>query len=162
MTKERLLSFAVLLLLVLNGITVFMLLRGSDRHGPPPEDRPKQMVIDRLGFDVEQVKRYEALIDLHRVAIGEKDRALRSVRVELFHALGSSSTTERDSWPMLSERSKLLWNGSTMIVSPQYVRCASPNNWRTSMRWQRNFPVSLGSTRRIVKDHEIVVRLLPS
>ena len=97
MTKERLLSFAVLVLLVLNGIAVFMLLRGSDRHGPPPEDRPKQMVIDRLGFDLEQVKRYEALIDLHRVAIGEKDRVLRSVRAELFQALGSSSTTERDS-----------------------------------------------------------------
>lgn len=98
MTKQRLLAIAVVLLLVLNGITVAMLLKGHHRpDGPPPEDRPKRMVIERLGLDEGQVERYEALIAQHRAAIGEKDGAIRAARTALFMDLREGNAAYRDS-----------------------------------------------------------------
>jgi hypothetical protein len=98
MTKQRLLAIAVTLLLVLNGITVAMLLKGHHPpDGPPPGDRPKVMVIERLGLDEGQVERYEALIAQHRVAIGEKDAAIRAARTALFTDLREVDASHRDS-----------------------------------------------------------------
>ncbi|HRH38945.1 MAG TPA: hypothetical protein PK760_11395 [Flavobacteriales bacterium] len=98
MSKVRILSIAVVLLLVLNGITLAMLLR---RHGPhdgvPPHERPKMMVIERIGFDADQVRAYEALILEHRKAIDAKDEELGNARRELFNDLQATDTARRDS-----------------------------------------------------------------
>lgn len=98
MTKQRLLTIAVIVLLLLNGITVALLLKGHHRpDGLLPEDRPKLMVIERLGFDEGQVEHYEALITAHRTAIGEKDAAIRTARTALFMDLQEGNNAHRDS-----------------------------------------------------------------
>ncbi len=98
MSKVRILYIALVLLLVLNGITLFMML---GQHGPPdgvpPRDRPKMMVIERIGFGADQVRAYEALIDNHRAAIREQDEALGNARRDLFNDLSSTDITRRDS-----------------------------------------------------------------
>lgn len=98
MTKQTLLSIAVGLLLAMNGVAVWLLLQRHDGPpGPPPEERPKRMVIERLGFDKDQVAKYEELITAHRRAIGENDRRMRAAREALFADLRSPVTNVRDS-----------------------------------------------------------------
>ena len=98
MSKVRILSIAVVLLLVVNGITLFMLLRHRGPHdGVPPRDRPKMMVIERIGFDDEQVRAYEVLIDRHRAAIIAQDEALGNARRDLFNDLAATDPARRDS-----------------------------------------------------------------
>ncbi len=97
MTKQRLLSIAVALLIVLNGITLYLLFQGPHHHGPPPEDRPKLLVIERLGFDAGQVKKYEDLIADHRAAIGALDQEIRKARTALFTDLRAPNYAKRDS-----------------------------------------------------------------
>jgi len=98
MSKVRILSIALVLLLVLNGITLFMLV---DHQGPndgvPPRDRPKMMVMERTGFDTDQVRAYEALIDRHRAAILSQDEALGYARRDLFNDLRAADPVRRDS-----------------------------------------------------------------
>lgn len=97
MTRQGLLTVAVALLLVLNAITLWFLMRRPEHRGIPPEDRPKMMVIERLGFDAEQVRKYEDLIAAHRKAIGEKDTRIREARMALFNDLQAPSEPARDS-----------------------------------------------------------------
>lgn len=98
MTKQGLLSIAVVLLLAMNAATVWLLLRHPGHPpGPPPAQRPKMMVIERLGFDDDQVVKYEALIAQHRRAIGENDRRMREARVALFNDLRAPNDAVRDS-----------------------------------------------------------------
>lgn len=98
MTKQSLLSVAVLLLLALNGVTVWLLLQHPHRPpGPPPGGGPKMMVIERLGFDEDQVARYEELITEHRKNIGEHDRRMHEVRMALFNDLRAPNIAVRDS-----------------------------------------------------------------
>ena len=98
MTKQRLLSIALVLLVVLNAITVCMLLRRPPHRGDHHPDRgPKWLVIERLGFDAEQISKYEDLIDLHRGAIDPLDEKMRSARSALFSGLRSPSSAQADS-----------------------------------------------------------------
>lgn len=98
MTKQGLLSIAVAVLLVMNVVTVWLLLRHPHRPpGPPPGGGPKMMVIERLGFDQEQAAKYEDLIVEHRRAIDENDRRMREARTALFNDLRAPNTAVRDS-----------------------------------------------------------------
>ncbi len=99
MNKQRLLALAVIVLLLLNGAVIMLLLRerGPQRHGVRPEDRPKMLVVERIGLDDDQVARYEVLIDAHRRAIAEKDKALGEARRALFEDLKATDAARRDS-----------------------------------------------------------------
>ena len=98
MTKQTLLTIAVVLLLAMNGVTVWSLLRHPHRPpGPPPEERPKMLVIDRLGFSADQVAKYEQLISAHRQAIETNDMRLREAREALFNDLRHPDDAVRDS-----------------------------------------------------------------
>ena len=98
MTRQVLLAVAVVVLLVLNGITLAMLFGGHHPPvGPPAKGGPKLIVIERLGFDPDQVARYEGLIVEHRATIDEKDAAIRAARIALFTDLREPSPLDRDS-----------------------------------------------------------------
>ncbi len=66
MNKGRGQKILIIGLVLLNVALLAFLYLGR----PPQKDinRPKRIVIDRLGFDNEQIKGYEALVDKHQTA----------------------------------------------------------------------------------------------
>jgi hypothetical protein len=104
MSKERLLAVLVGVLVVLNVATVTMLLMGEHRPpgpppppGPPGGGGPKGVIIERLHFDADQIKAYDALIEEHRAQIREKDEAMMTARRELYASLASPTLLQTDS-----------------------------------------------------------------
>jgi protein CpxP len=98
MNRTKLLTIAVLGLLVLNtGTLGMLLLRGPAHHPhgdmppPPPGEGPKRIIIERLHFDEAQQKQYEALIDDHRKRTAELHEASRNLHKELYSLLAADT-----------------------------------------------------------------------
>jgi len=99
MNRTKLLTIAVIGLLLLNAGTLGMLLlRGPGHHPhgdmPPPPPRgegPKHIIMERLHFDDAQRKQYEALIDDHRKRSDELHEASRNLHKELYSLLAADT-----------------------------------------------------------------------
>ena len=85
MSRTRLLSIAVVVLVLLNMATLGVLFF---RKPPHPEHRkhegPKAIIIERLKFDDGQVAPYEELIRDHRSRIDELDKRMMELRGRLY------------------------------------------------------------------------------
>lgn len=85
MTRTRLLSISVVVLVLLNIATLGVL---TLREAPHPEHRehegPKAIIIERLKFDDGQVASYEELIRDHRSRIDELDKHMMELRGRLY------------------------------------------------------------------------------
>ena len=59
------------------------------RRGPPgpPGNRPRNIVIEKLGFDEGQVEAYTILIEIHSASIKKHDGALLKLKNELYQQL---------------------------------------------------------------------------
>ena len=102
MSKIRLLSIVVGLLLVLNLVILFLLVPGKrdgSFRGMPEHDRegPKRMIIKKLRFDKEQVAEYEKLIQLHRHAVSDLEDQIKETKRNLYLTLSDKKQTGRDS-----------------------------------------------------------------
>jgi len=88
MDKIKLLTIAVIALLLLNfGTLGFLLISGPKHGGRPPHRMPKEIIIDRLQFDTTQQKEYQTLINWHRKTIDSLDRQIRETKNELYTQL---------------------------------------------------------------------------
>ncbi len=88
MNKTKLLSIAVIGLLILNfGTLAFLFFKPAAQHHQPPGEGPKQLIIERLGFDAEQQKQYSILVDEHRSKMHALNRASRQMHDELYSQL---------------------------------------------------------------------------
>lgn len=90
MEKTKLLTFAVIGLLVINiGTLGFMLLGPKGHKLPPGDDRPKpnEIIIEKLHLDDQQQKDYAKLIQWHRGEINKLDRNIRDAKNELYSQL---------------------------------------------------------------------------
>ncbi len=102
MSKLKLLSIGVIGLLVINmGIVAFLFMKKpphppEGRH-PKAQEGPKNMIIERLHFDKEQVEQYEKLIDDHQSSIRTTDDSIRMVKNELYQTLNNERFTGKDS-----------------------------------------------------------------
>jgi protein CpxP len=88
MNKTKLLSIAVIALLLLNfGILSFLFLSKGNR----PSDRkmPREIVIEKLHFDKNQIVAYEKIIEIHQNTIRDLDRSIRETKNELYQLLNS-------------------------------------------------------------------------
>ncbi|MEM9022152.1 MAG: periplasmic heavy metal sensor [Bacteroidota bacterium] len=105
MTKTRFLTFSVILLALLNvAVLVVVALRpavaappvhppmGPHGHHEGPHS-PKQVIIERLQFNEDQVARYEELVREHRENIREKQRSMNAVKADLYATLAQSDST---------------------------------------------------------------------
>lgn len=85
MTRTRLLSIAVVVLVLVNMATLGVLVF---RNPPHPEHRkhegPKAIIIERLKFDAGQIASYEELIRDHRSRIDELDKRMLELRGRLY------------------------------------------------------------------------------
>lgn len=101
MNKIKLLSIAVIGLLLLNlGILAFLYLR-QFRHPRPHDGRPfrepREVVIERLNLDKEQVAKYDALIKVHRQQRAAANEKIHDMKSALFASVPSGSVAVRDS-----------------------------------------------------------------
>ena len=97
MEKTKLLTIAVVSLLVLNLATVgFLLLSGPNGNHPRPEQgregrpKPKEIVIKKLHFDVNQQKEYDKLIQWHQGEIKTIEDHIRESKDALYQILSTS------------------------------------------------------------------------
>lgn len=98
MNKTKLLSVAVIALLVLNfGILGFLFL--SKKHEPNGRKMPREIVIEKLHFDENQIVEYEKIIKEHQNAIRNLDDSIRKTKNELYQLLNEEkiNSAQKDS-----------------------------------------------------------------
>ena len=89
MGKTKLLTIAVIGLLVINfGTLGFLLLNGKGQRSPQEgRQKPKEIIIKKLRFDEAQQKKYAKLIKWHRGEITKLDGNIREAKNELYSQL---------------------------------------------------------------------------
>lgn len=98
MNKTKLLSVAVIALLVLNfGILGFLFV--SKKHEPNGRKMPREIVIERLHFDENQIVEYETIIEEHQKNIRNLDHSIRKTKNELYQLLNEEKidSSQKDS-----------------------------------------------------------------
>jgi len=102
MSKIKLLTIAVIGLLIMNLATVTFLLFRTPQHRadgrlPMEQGGPKNIIINKLKFDKEQVTLYESLIEQHQVAIKMFNDSIKTAKNNLYHLLTEENTASKDS-----------------------------------------------------------------
>lgn len=98
MNKTKLLSVAVIALLVLNfGILGFLFL--SKKHELNGRKMPREIIIEKLYFDENQIVEYEKIIEEHQKAIRNLDDSIRKTKNELYQLLNEEkiNSAQKDS-----------------------------------------------------------------
>jgi hypothetical protein len=91
MNKTKVLGFTVIALVILNfGILVFLFLsKGND--GPKERKLPREIVIEKLHFDENQIIEYDKTILIHQKNIRDLDDSIRATKNELYQLLNSEN-----------------------------------------------------------------------
>ena len=100
MDKVKLLTFSVVALLVLNfGVLGFLVFSKSKNHRPEKHETPREIIIDKLNFDENQVDKYDKLIQKNRKNIDEIDDSISNTKNKLYQLLNSQTINkvEKDS-----------------------------------------------------------------
>jgi periplasmic protein CpxP/Spy len=103
MSKIKLLSVAVIGLLAINiAVVGFLLLRKppmppKGMHQAEEKKGPKQIIIDKLHFDKDQVVAYEALIVVHRESVKELKDSISDTKNNLYQSLKTETFADKDS-----------------------------------------------------------------
>ena len=91
MNKTKLLSIAVIILLLLNiGILSFLFFKKHDNH-KNEKKMPKDIVIEKLHFDKNQIEMYEETIASHQKEIHSLDSSIKKTKNELYQLLNSET-----------------------------------------------------------------------
>ena len=90
MNKYKFLILVIIGLLLSNGVLFFMLIKSHQRKGGP-----KNIIIDKLHFDKEQIKNYEVYIQQHRKATNDNEETMNKLRSNLFKQLKYKQDTAK-------------------------------------------------------------------
>ncbi len=90
MNKYKFLILVIIGLLLSNGVLFFMLIKSHQRKGGP-----KNIIIDKLHFDKEQIKDYEVYIQQHRKATNDNEETMNKLRSNLFKQLKYEQDTAK-------------------------------------------------------------------
>jgi len=91
MNKTKVLGFAVIALLVLNfGILAFLFL-SKNEDGPRGRKMPREIIIEKLHFDKNQIDAYDKTIKIHQETIRELDNSIRTAKNDLYQLLNSEN-----------------------------------------------------------------------
>lgn len=99
MNKTKVLGFAVMTLLVLNfGILAFLFFSKND-NGPRGRKMPREIIIEKLHFDENQIVEYDKTIKIHQKNIRNLDDSIKSAKNELYQLLNSDTidSVQKDS-----------------------------------------------------------------
>jgi protein CpxP len=102
MDKIKLLTIAVITLLVLNlGTLGFLLFSAPNKQHPlhaggfEGRPKPREIIIKKLDFDTNQIKQYDERIAWHRQNIRAVEDDIRNSKNELYLLLNSSPVNEK-------------------------------------------------------------------
>lgn len=99
MNKIKLLTFAVIGLLLLNFATLsflFLNAPGGNHH------KPQEIIIDKLHFDENQQAQYKQIIQWHRGRINDLDGNFKQTKENLYHLLLASNVDEKKKDSLIS------------------------------------------------------------
>src|SRR5829696_5446332 len=98
MNNVKYLMGLVIGLCVINiGLMAFVLFRTAPPSHPPgipPEDRPRQLIIEKLGLDKEQVLQYDRLITSHRESVRQLDGKIMNAKNQLYRTLVTDASVK--------------------------------------------------------------------
>lgn len=94
-TKNKLLTWLVVLLLVANAATIAMYWLGKPKPPLPPNGGPKNYLIKELSLDAKQQEQFGELVKEHRQSVEQLRREVRSAKDNLFDLV--SKPNEADS-----------------------------------------------------------------
>lgn len=98
MSKAKLLWIAVIALLLLNfGILAFLFL--SKKHEPMGRKMPREIIIEKLHFNENQIVDYDKIIKQHQETIKKIDDSIRNAKDKLYQLLNDETvnTVKKDS-----------------------------------------------------------------
>jgi len=90
MNKSKFLKLIILVLLLSNGLLAFMLINGHYK-----KDSPKNIIIEKLHLNKEQIKNYESYIAQNRKAINTNNLTMKKLRSDLYLQLKQSQDTAK-------------------------------------------------------------------
>jgi hypothetical protein len=91
MNKTKVLGFTVIALVILNfGILLFLFL-SKGNEGPRGRKMPREIVIEKLHFDENQIIEYDKTILIHQKNIRDLDDSIRATKNELYQLLNSEN-----------------------------------------------------------------------
>lgn len=99
MDKTKVLGFAVIALFLLNiGILGFLFF-SKEKEDSRGRKMPREIVIEKLHFDKNQIKEYDKVIKKHQQTIRVIDDSIRNTRNELYQLLNAETvnSAKRDS-----------------------------------------------------------------
>lgn len=85
MSKNKLISIIAICLLISNlALVAFILL---PIHRPPHHDGPRELIIERLHFDANQIKEYDKLIENHKASIRSTNDKIGQLKNQLYSGI---------------------------------------------------------------------------
>jgi protein CpxP len=94
MSKSKLLTFAVITLIIINIITLsFFIFKGpkdkGERNGRDPNRSPREIIVKKLHFDKDQITKYDELIKQHSESISKIDNEIILIKNNLYRELSN-------------------------------------------------------------------------
>jgi hypothetical protein len=100
MNKFKFLTYSIIGLLFLNiGIICFLFFSRPNRRPIQINRSPKEIIVEKLHFDANQIDKYETIIKIHKDQIDSLDTRNKEIKSELYSQLKSSiiAKTKKDS-----------------------------------------------------------------
>ena len=102
MEKQKLITFSIVTLLLLNiGTLGFIFVNGPKHNNRPPHPEgrpaPREVIIEKLHFDEQQQVKYVALIEEHRKHVRTTEEHIRDTKNELYLLLNNPNLAKQDS-----------------------------------------------------------------
>lgn len=85
MNRNKLVGGIAIILLIVNIGLISFLFINRPKH--PRSDGPRNIIIERLHFDKNQIIKYDALINIHREKIRSKNREIEALKKLLYQQL---------------------------------------------------------------------------
>jgi Spy/CpxP family protein refolding chaperone len=93
-SKNKLLTWLVVLLLIANAATIATFWFSKTKHPPPPKGSPADYLIKELNFDAKQQEQFMLLVNEHRKAADEFRGKIKTAKDSFFDLLKQSNVTD--------------------------------------------------------------------
>jgi hypothetical protein len=93
-TKNKLLTWLVVLLLLANAATITLFWLNKTKRPPLPKGSPREFLVTELKFDTKQQEQFDVLVKEHRRAAEELRKKTREAKEAFFDLLKQSSIAD--------------------------------------------------------------------